>query len=587
MKKHNVSLAETVAGFKAESAVGGTVRAADATTQSQEGIGIDIQDRVRAENSLRESQLQAQRQLLELESIYASAPIGLCVFDRRFRYLRINDRLAEINGMPASDHIGRTPHELVPDLAAPAEKIFKRVLASGEPVWNFELSGTTAAQPGVQRTWIEHWLPLKGPEGKVVGVSVIAEEITERKRAEADLRKARNNLEVKVRERTTELEATVTALEKEMQVRRDLENQLRQWSRVFMHAADPIIIEDLSGVIIDMNREAERQYGWKRNDLIGKSIRSLIPPERYQWAEHLRQRCRSGEEVRNWEGMRQNQKGQVFAVLLTAFPLLDDSGKIVSVATIAKDITVRKQMERQLEKSQQYLQKLSRKSIEILENDRRTTAKELHDSIGASLAAIKFRVEGIVEEIVHQPQAAAASLGETIGFLQAAIKETKQISANLRPTILDDLGLLSTISWFMRQFAEQFGHIHLNPNVEVRETDIPETCKIVIYRVLQECLHNAAKHSEATEIFISLKSDAQRIILEVNDNGCGFDVQQTLSRQDFLSGFGLASMKERAEIVGGSLTIDSSPGKGTQVKTILPLTLFQKSNLLLDESGRN
>ena len=115
-----------------------------------------------------------------------------------------------------------------------------------------------------------------------------------------------------------------------------LENKLRQWSRVFMDAADPVIIEDLSGIIVDMNREAETKFGWKRHDLIGKSIRSLVPADRYHRADSLRERCRLGEEVRNWECVRQDQKGERISVLLTAFPLLDESGNIKSVATIAK-----------------------------------------------------------------------------------------------------------------------------------------------------------------------------------------------------------------------------------------------------------
>jgi PAS domain S-box-containing protein len=337
-----------------------------------------------------------------------------------------------------------------------------------------------------------------------------------------------------------------------------------------MDATDPIIIEDLSGIIIDMNRETEKEYGWKRDELIGKSIRSLIPPEQYSWADRLRERCRCGEEVRNWESIHQDQKGQIFSVLLTAFPLFDESGKVISLATIAKDITQRKQMERELEKSQQHLQELSRKSIEALENDRRTTAKELHDGIGASLAAIKFRMEAIAEEIVQQPKKAAVSLGETISYLQAAIKKTKQISAKLRPTTLDDLGIVSTITWHLRQFSEQFEKIQLRPKIEIREEDIPDTLKIVIYRVLQESLHNAAQHSKSTEITIRLKNDVHQIVLEVADNGCGFDVQKALSWDDLLGGFGLASMKGRAEIVGGSLTIDSFPGKGTSIKMVLP-----------------
>ena len=179
----------------------------------------------------------------------------------------------------------------------------------------------------------------------------------------------------------------------------------------------------------------------------------------------------AGKEVRNWEGLRQDQRGRIFSVLLTAFPLLDESGKMISLATIAKDITLRKQMERELENSKRYLRELSRKSIEVLENDRRTIAKELHDSIGASLAAIKIKLEGIVEDIAQKPQSATAALGETIAYLQTFIKETKQISAKLRPTILDDLGLLSTITWYTRQFSKKFGNIHLSRHIVVREEE--------------------------------------------------------------------------------------------------------------------
>jgi len=511
-----------------------------------------------------------QRQLAELEAIYASAPVGLCVLDRRFRFVRINDRLAEINGRPVSEHIGRTPHEVVPGLAGPAEELFRRVLASGQPVLDVEISGTTPARPGVQRFWIEHWLPLKDPAGQVIGVNIVAEEVTERKKTEEALRQARHGLKQKIRKRTAQLQATVSSLESEMQARKVLEHQLRQWSRVFMDAADPIVIEDLSGIIIDMNRQAEREYGWHRHELIGKSIRSLIPSARHPWADRLRARCRHGEEVRNWEGLRQDQQGRIIAVLVTAFPLLDESGKIVSVATIAKDITRRRQVERELKDSRRYLRELSRKSIEALEKDRRTTAKQLHDTIGASLAAIKFKLEGTLEEIDQKPRNAAASLNESIAYLQAAIQEAKQISANLRPTILDDLGLLSTITWYLRRFSEQFGHIKLIPQIEIPEEDIPATLKIVIYRVLQESLDNAAKHSEASEIFIGLKHDGDRIVLEIADNGRGFDVPETLGRHDPMSGYGLASIRERAEIVGGWLRIDAAAEAGTRIRMLVP-----------------
>ena len=506
-----------------------------------------------------EKKLQHERELLQ--TLIDTIPVMVTVYDPNLQRFSFNREFRRVLGWSEQDLNDGDPMEkFYPD---PAEReAAQKFMASLESGWR--IFKVTAKDGGpVESSWANICLS----DDTQVGIGI---DITEGKKAEADLKKARDDLEATVRERTAQLQATVTALENEMQARSELENQLRQWSRVFMDAADPIVIENMTGIIIDMNREAEREYGWQRGELIGKSIRSLIPHDHYPLADRLRERCRNGEEVRNWEGVRQDQKGRIFSVLLTAFPLLDDDGNIVALATIAKDISLRKQMEKELRLSRQHLQELSRKSIEALESDRQTTAKELHDGIGASLAVIKFRLEGIVEEIAQKPRQAAASLEESIAYLQDAIKETKKISAKLRPTMLDDLGLLSTITWYMRQFSEKFGDIRLRPRIEVREEDIPESLKILIYRVLQESMHNAAKHSKAQEVYISLKTDPHQIVIEVADNGSGFDVQEALDRHDPLNGYGLASMQEHAEIADGSLRIDSSPGEGTRIKMILP-----------------
>jgi PAS domain S-box-containing protein len=142
----------------------------------------NIADRRQAEAALRRSEAQARQQLEEIQSIYDSAPIGLCVFDRSLRYVRINRRLAEINGIPASDHIGRTVREILPDVAPFAEELTDRIIRTGEPVLNVEFSGTTLSQPGIRRTLLENWLPLKNADGTIFGINVVVEEFTERKR---------------------------------------------------------------------------------------------------------------------------------------------------------------------------------------------------------------------------------------------------------------------------------------------------------------------------------------------------------------------------------------------------------------------
>jgi PAS domain S-box-containing protein len=397
-------------------------------------------------------------------------------------------------------------------------------------------------------------------------------DITDRKKTEQVLKKAYDELEKKVKERTYELEATVRALELEIEERKEAESRLHQLARVFMDAADPIIIESLSGTILDMNRQAESAYSWKRQDLIGKSIKSIIPQECHQQAEQMRQCCLNGEEVRNWEDLRQDQFGRKFFVLVTAFPLNDECGKPVAVATIAKDITFRKQMEADLEKSHQRLRDLSLKSIEALESDRRNVARELHDSIGGSLAAIKFSLEAVVEEIGKNTDQTTASLQKSISYLADTIKETKRITANLRPLSIDDLGLLATIEWHSRQFSQQYSHIEVIKQIEICEEEIPNSLKIVVYRVLQEALNNCAKHSMADTVHIGLRKKGNEIEFELKDNGCGFNAEEVLNRDDPLIGNGLKNMQERAEICGGLFCLDTKPGTGTTIRFLFPLT---------------
>jgi PAS domain S-box-containing protein len=150
----------------------------------------EIEQRKRTEEALRESQARAMLNLAEIETVYRSAPIGLAVLDRDLRYIRVNERLAEINGCSPAEHIGKTVREIVPDLADTVEPLFRRLFETGEPLVNLEIQGETAAQPGVKRTWLENWYPLHDCAGQIVGINSTIEEITERKRTEQALRES-------------------------------------------------------------------------------------------------------------------------------------------------------------------------------------------------------------------------------------------------------------------------------------------------------------------------------------------------------------------------------------------------------------
>ena len=527
----------------------------------------DITDSKRAEEALRDSEEQLKR----AEEI---AHLGSWELDLLRNRLAWSDEVYCIFGLQPQE-FGASYESFLeyvhPGDRAAVNAAFSDSVREGRNTYEIEhrlIRKSTGEVRWVQEK-CRHVRDASGRATRSLGMVL---DITDRKKTEQVLKKAYDELEKKVKERTYELEATVRALELEIEERKEAESRLHQLARVFMDAADPIIIESLSGTILDMNRQAESAYSWKRQDLIGKSIKSIIPQECHQQAEQMRQCCLNGEEVRNWEDLRQDQFGRKFFVLATAFPLNDECGKPVAVATIAKDITFRKQMEADLEKSHQRLRDLSLKSIEALESDRRNVARELHDSIGGSLAAIKFSLEAVVEEIGKNTDQTTASLQKSISYLADTIKETKRITANLRPLSIDDLGLLATIEWHSRQFSQQYSHIGVIKQIEICEEEIPNSLKIVVYRVLQEALNNCAKHSMADTVHIGLRKKGNEIEFELKDNGCGFNAEEVLNRDDPLIGNGLKNMQERAEICGGLFCLDTKPGTGTTIRFLFPLT---------------
>jgi signal transduction histidine kinase len=244
----------------------------------------------------------------------------------------------------------------------------------------------------------------------------------------------------------------------------------------------------------------------------------------------------------------------------------------MTVKALEDEVEERRRIEKQLRGAQEHQRFLVRKTVETLENDRQMIAKELHDSIGASLAAIKFSIEDALSKMGQQPQAAIGRLKKVVGYLLDTIKETKRISANLRPATLDELGLLPTIRWFCRKSVEVYQDTNISHKVDIEEEKVPDELKIVIYRVLQEAVNNAIKHGNADNIEIALRSIGSDIELVVTDDGCGFDRGKQL-HADPLSGHGIQGMIERVEICGGRLHLNSVPGKGTQLSAVIPSRL--------------
>lgn len=204
-----------------------------------------------------------EQALWELESVYETAPVGLCLFDAGMRYRRVNRRLAEMNGVSMEAHIGKTVREIVPHLADAVEPLLRRVLETGEPVLNFELEGETAARPGVTRWWRENWYPLRAGDGTVTGINVTAVEVTELKQAERSLLEAKEQAESRsrelerlYREREYEHEATIATIES---------------------IADGFMTLDRSWSVTYINKNGARIVGKTPDEMISRRVWELFP----------------------------------------------------------------------------------------------------------------------------------------------------------------------------------------------------------------------------------------------------------------------------------------------------------------------
>lgn len=225
----------------------------------------------------------------------------------------------------------------------------------------------------------------------------------------------------------------------------------------------------------------------------------------------------------------------------------------------------------QLKNTQGRLRKLSEKLIDAQEQERQLIAQELHDSIGSSLTAIKFALESKLDTENDTPtNAQGITVEKIISMVDETIDENRRISAKLRPSILDDLGLVQTLGWECRNFESLYPGIRIQKNFSVEESDVPESLKIVIYRILQEALNNTAKHSGADAVELSLKTVDSKLILEIRDNGTGFDVEHVEAVDKIDGGMGLEGMQDRAEFTNGRFEINSQKQQGTIIRIWWP-----------------
>ena len=333
-------------------------------------------------------------------------------------------------------------------------------------------------------------------------------------------------------------------------------------------APDAIVGMDDIGVINVWTAQAEKTFGWKQNEVLGKKMSEVIIPEKYRVAHEnglKNYRLTGIGPVLNRliELTAIHQNGKEFPAELSIVRY--KQGDAEFFCAFIRDITESKKTEEQIKTNNTQLRQLAANLQNIREEERRRIGREIHDELGQLLTVLKMKIER-VKDIKEDEKSLNESINEMLKQAEECINSSRKIATELRPAILDDLGLIAALEWQAEEFRKRT-RIKTVFKTDLEELELPPGFTIAIFRIFQESLTNVARHAEATKVTSTLFVINGDIELKITDNGKGFDT----SRIGATKSLGLIGMKERALLMSGTYTISSTPAKGTEITATIPL----------------
>lgn len=417
------------------------------------------------------------------------------------------------------------------------------------------------------------WADLRGMTAQYLGrpanIGTMVD-ITEQKEREEILKQHRNQLEEGIRERTDELVRANERLKREVEDRERAERKSREEKKFSDSAINSLpgvfYLFDEYGSMLRWNDNLGRITGYHPEDIPNMNALDFFQKkDRVLVLERIKETFDKGRS--SVEATIETKTGQLIPYLLTGVRLILE-GKIFLIG-VGVDISEWKKAEQALLTSKQELRDLSAKLIGIQEKERQHLAMELHDGIGQSLSAINFSLEKMMRKAEQKSDTKDQSaLKQVLPMIKNTIDEVRRMSRELRPSMLDDLGILTTITWFCRNFEKVYPNISIKKHLGLKEMEVPERLKIVLFRILQEAMNNVAKHSQANEVEIFLGRKGKAVSFKIKDNGLGFHSKAVLKSDSTQRGFGLTSMKDRTELSEGTFTLKTAPDRGTTISTL-------------------
>jgi PAS domain S-box-containing protein len=461
------------------------------------GIAEDITERKRAE-----------LQLTTLAHAVESTAEMICITDLEDRFTFVNRAFQNAYGYTEAEIIGKTCDVLFSpgNPARLMEEILEQSHSGG---WRGEL--IDLRKDGTEFPIFLSTSQIKDRTGRVIGLMGVAQDITERKQAEA---------------------------------------QSQQLASVVQSSNDAIISATKEGVIVSWNQAAERIFGYTANEAIGNRISIVIPPDRLEEAAEVMRKAALGEKVVNFEAVRRRKDGTLFEATLTVSPVRNAAGETAGISAIVRDITEKKQLEQTV--------------LEISMAERRRLGHELHDGLGQHLAGVAFKAKILEESLRADTSSYVREAHDVVAFINDAISQTRRLARGLDPIEVEASGLAAALQSLASETEKGF---EVRCRVSCSEPLVPvsRAAGAALFRIAQEAIHNAIVHGEASELQLELAIDNGCLLLMIRDNGKGFQQQHKKE-----AGMGLRIMQYRAHSIGGSLKIIQRPERGVEVCCQVP-----------------
>jgi PAS domain S-box-containing protein len=487
------------------------------------GILQDITEHKQAEEAMRESE-ERYRGLFEnsLEGVFTSDLDG--------NLTSCNTALEELTGYTWEELSKMKPvGNIAPESSEFVLEQYRKVLSTGKPIRNLVYE---MVRKDERRLTVEGYLAPIRKENRIVGFQGAVRDITERKKAEEALRDSEEKLRLTIESVT-----------------------------------EGISVSDLEGKIVQVNEAVVKLHGYdNKEELIGRSAFDLIAERDHTRATQNLEKTLKDGYAKNIEYTFLTKDGKEFDAELSSATLRDASGNHLGFIAITRDITERKKAEQELESSRQQLRNLAAHAEATREGERTRIARELHDEMGQALTALKMELSWLNKTLSKDQISLREKTTSMSKLTDNAIQTVKRIAIELRPGILDDLGLAAAVEWQAEEFQRRTG-IECEVCTTPEDISLDEGLSTAIFRILQETLTNVARHARATKVKISLQEKDAKLVLEVIDNGRGITEKQISDSKSL----GLVGMRERVLPWQGEAEISGIRGEGTTVTVNIPL----------------